>query len=81
MAALLNRWLSDFKGRFGRYPEAQSTIARVEEALALYQERVVAVNYRVEIARAIEDRSVLEYGLDYHLPRFLDAVSTSSLIA
>ncbi len=74
MNQLLNKWLDNFKGKFGQYPEAQSTIQQVVDALKLYHEKVVVESYKVDLARAIEDRSVLEYGLDYHLPRFLEAV-------
>ncbi len=77
---LLSKWLNHFKINFGQYPEAQSTIAQVEEALKLYQEKVVAETSKVEMSRAIEDRSVLEYGLEYHLPRFVDGVRMGLLL-
>ncbi len=80
MDVLLSKWLNQFKINFGHYPEAQSTIAQVEEALKLYQEKVVAETSKVEMSRAIEDRSVLEYGLEYHLPRFVDGVRMGLLL-
>ncbi len=75
MNGLLIKWLDNFRTKFGHLPDAQPYIKRVEEALALYQEAIVKTEYKVEIAKTIEDRSILEYGLDYHLPRFVEAVS------
>ncbi len=74
MNGLLIKWLDSFKSRFQSLPEAQPTISRIEEALDMYKKEILTKIYQVEMARAIEDRSVLEYGLEWHLPKFIEAV-------
>lgn len=75
---LLIYWLEEFKSKFAQYSEAKSTMEEVENALKLYKEKTEAVRIPLAIKKAKEarkaDGSVLEYGLDYHLKRFTDAV-------
>jgi hypothetical protein len=76
-------WLEDFKSRYGEYEEATATINEVEDALRLYKDVVESAKVKLEIQRAIEAKkeqgSVLEYGLDFHLSRFVTDVSYTSM--
>jgi hypothetical protein len=75
----LIEWLEDFRSRFGQYNEAESTIHRVEDALKLYRLTIAASKVKLDVARARDARkaqgSVLEYGFEHHVERFVDAVS------
>lgn len=74
-------WLEDFKAKLGEYEEAKSTIQEVEEALHLYKEVTdkVRIPWVIEKARDARkaDGSVLEYGLTWHLERFVAAVKST----
>lgn len=71
-------WLEDFKAKLGEYKEAQPTIQEVEGALQSYKELTdkIRIPWAIEKAREArsKDGSVLEYGLTWHLERFVDAV-------
>ena len=75
---LLIQWLEEFKSMFGNYPEAQPTIQEVEAALSQYKEVVGRVKIPLDIKRAKDarrqDGSILEYGLQWQLDRFLGDV-------
>src|SRR5262249_25747856 len=79
---LLIQCLEDFKQRFSEYEEALPVISEVEASFLLYNQVVVAAKAKVEIQRAIEARreqgSVLEYGVKWHLEKFVNAVICSS---
>jgi hypothetical protein len=76
---LLIQWLEEFRSKLGEYEEAQETIKEVSEALKLYRTRIAASKVKLDVQRAVDARreqgSVLEYGLDHHLTRFVNAVS------
>jgi hypothetical protein len=80
---LLVEWLEDFRSRFGQHDEAQPTIDEVNQGLALYQQVVLASKRKIDLQKAIEARapnSVLEYGLNFHLERFLSEVTPTSVL-
>jgi hypothetical protein len=82
----LVEWIEDFKSRFSDYPEeARPTIDEVESALNLYKQTIEPAMLKVNIqkARAAKraEGSVLEYGLTWHLERFVgDVRSRTSII-
>jgi uncharacterized protein YicC (UPF0701 family) len=79
--SLLTSWLEDFKSKFYEYldTEGKVTVEESEAALQLYKDVVVASKTKIDIQKAIDARadqgSVLEYGLDHHLERFVSNVS------
>lgn len=81
---LIVQWLEDFRSKYGDYEEAQPTISKIEEALALYKDTIGRSKVKIEVQRARDARraqgSVLEYGLDYHLSKFVAAVTISTII-
>jgi hypothetical protein len=79
--SLFVQWLEDFKSKFGEYTEAQPTIVEVEEALKLYKDAVgkVAIPLAIDKARkARKPDSIFEYGMTWHLEKFLNKVPNSS---
>ena len=76
-------WLEDFKSKFGQYDEAKPTIDEVEAALKLYKDTIGASKLKIDIEKARDARrehgSVLEYGLEWHLSRFVDDVGVYEL--
>ena len=76
---LLVEWLEDFKSKLGEYEQSLETIQECEAALTLYKNVVGAVRVPLMVNNARKarraDGSCLEYGLDYHLERFVGAVS------
>jgi hypothetical protein len=75
---LLVQWVEDFKSKFNYVADAEPVIAKVEEALKLYKEvlgktATVRAIQKARRARKAEG-SVLEYGLDYHLSKFVAAI-------
>ncbi len=68
------QWLNHFKSQFAQFSEALPTIRDVEDALRLYKEDITDKVDRLTLNNALDDRSILEFGLDYHLPKFTDAV-------
>jgi hypothetical protein len=81
---LIVQWLEDFKSKFEVYEEAQLTIIRVENALQQYHAIIGSAQLKIDIQKARDARkaqgSVLEYGLDYHLEKFINAVSHFDVI-
>ncbi len=72
---MLTKWLDDFKSKFSQYKEAEPHIKAVEDSLQLYNSVIGGSMAKVEVDKAREERGViLEYGLTYHLPRFVEAV-------
>jgi cytochrome c peroxidase len=75
---LLVQWVEDFRSKYGEYEDAQPTILKIEEALALYKDTIGRSRVKIEVQRARDARkaqgSVLEYGLDYHLSKFVAAL-------
>jgi hypothetical protein len=75
--SLFVQWLEDFKSKFGEYTEAHPTIKEVEEVLKLYKELVGKVTVPISIEKARQARkpdSIFEYGMTWHLERFLNKV-------
>ena len=73
---LLIQWLEDFKSKFSdNLEEIRPTVTKVEAAIALYKQKISSAMVKVNIQRARDarskDGSVLEYGLDWHLERFV----------
>ena len=81
---LLVEWLEDFKSELGEHDEAQETIKECEETLEKYKTVVGGskIPLMVQNARNARDKdgSCLEYGLDYHLKGFNNAVGINSCI-
>ena len=82
---LLIQWLEEFKAKFSDYPEqAQPTIDEVESVLKLYKEKVGSAMLGINIEKARKarhaDGSVLEYGLDWQMERFLRQVSSDESV-
>lgn len=73
--SLLSTWLEDFRAKFGEYEEANYTIQQVESALKLFNDVVGAAKLKIDIQKAIDDRSILENGVEWHLERFITQVS------
>lgn len=75
---LLVQWLEDFKSKFTYVDDAEPVIAKVEDALKLYKEVLgkTATTRAIQKARRARraDGSVLEYGLDYHLSKFIASI-------
>ena len=77
---LLIEWLEGFKAKYQEYDEATKTIEECETTLESY--RTITDPYRIPllIKNAIHARkaqgSCLEYGLEFHLTRFVAAVCT-----
>ena len=65
------------------YEEAQPVIEEVNDGFQLYNDVIVPAKASIDVARAVEARkangSVLEYGLKWHLEKFVDAVKFSQL--
>jgi hypothetical protein len=80
---LFVQWLEDFRSKYGQYPEAEPTITEVEAALQLYKDVVEAVQVKLDIQKARDAKraqgSVLEYGLEWHLERFINEVRLTQL--
>jgi hypothetical protein len=74
-AALLTQWLEQFKSRFGEHEEAVATINSIESALRLFAKLVGGSKLAVELQRALNDRSIFEFGIEWHLERFVKMVS------
>ena len=86
MNSLLTTWLEDFKSRFYEYldTEGKVTVEECEAALKLYKDVIVANRLKIDIQKAIDARadqgSVLEYGLEHHLERFVSNVNLYFLL-
>ena len=75
---LLIQWLETFKSKFAEYEQSQVTIRECDSILEKYRSVVDPVRIPLLIQNAKNARreqgSCLEYGLDYHLKGFTNAV-------
>jgi hypothetical protein len=74
---LLVQWLEDFKARFGEYEESKATIYEVEAALKKYNKIIGGAKLAAELRAAIENRTICEYGVEWHLKKFNDQLANS----
>lgn len=68
----LVQWLEEFKAKFQEFSEAAETIHKVERALRKFNSVIGGAKLAAELHQATEDRSILPYGIEWQLQKFVN---------
>jgi hypothetical protein len=69
------QWLEEFKARFQEFSEAADTISEVTRALCKFNSVIGSAKLAAELHQATEDRSILPYGIEWQLQKFVNGLN------